>query len=115
MFGWLMENWHQVNDMSNARIVWNEYSEWVERDLRPCEGVDSIYADYSAIAEHINEVFTTKGDDHIAKKWLKNKDRILELNEQMHTFWNQGWNDDDAFFFDAGNQLGYIAQCLGLL
>ena len=33
----------------------------------------------------------------------------------MHTFWNQGWYDDDAFFFDAGNQLGYIAQCLGLL
>ena len=76
-----MENWHQVNDMSNAREVWNEYSEWVERDLRPCKGVDSIYADYTAIAEHINEVFATKGDEHVAKKWLKNKERILELNE----------------------------------
>ena len=111
-----MSNWHQINDMSNAKFVWNEDSEWVERSLRPCEGVDSIYADYSTIAEHINEVFARPdADEHIAKKWLKNKDRILELNDQMHTFWNQGWYDDDAFFFDAGNQLGYIAQCLGIL
>ena len=54
MFGWLMENWYQINDMSNARIAWNEDSEWVERSLRPCKEVDSIYADYTAIAEHIN-------------------------------------------------------------
>ena len=116
MFGWLMGNWHQVNDMSNAKIVWNEYSEWVERDLRPCKGVDTIYADYTAIAEHINEVFArADADEHVAKKWLHNKARILELNEQMNTLWNQGWYDDDAFFFAAGNQLGYIAQCLGLV
>jgi hypothetical protein len=76
-----MTYWFQRKNMWNAKYVWSENKEWIDRSLESCKGVDGIYEDWLELGKFTDAVFARPdADQFVAQKWLDNKQRILELN-----------------------------------